>query len=357
VTFAVHEQKRHAVSLNANYSSDLGGSGGFTWTDRNTFGYADQLTFSASVLDLGGTASTGIGYDTSIKYRWPDLGVRDQTLQVALGAIRQSLQAYDQTAQTAGLTLTRKLSDIWTANISMTAMHEVIGQEPLPTSPPPPMPSTEKVDSTYNLLAIPLSVLYDTTNLPSPLLDPTHGIRASASLAPTYSVGPRNALFQIIQASLATYIDLEEVLGTDSGRSVVALRVLGGVALGASTASLPPDQRFYVGGSGTVRGYRYQSIGPQFPDTHNPIGGGAFNAFNAELRQRIGHSLGFVVFGDGGRVTDSLSPFTGAFRVGVGAGARYYTPIGALRLDVAVPVARQPGDDAFEIYVGLGQAF
>ena len=44
-------------------------------------------------------------------------------------------------------------------------------------------------------------------------------------------------------------------------------------------------------------------------------------------------------------------------RVGAGVGVRYYTAIGAIRLDVAVPMNKQPGDDAFEIYIGLGQAF
>jgi translocation and assembly module TamA len=43
--------------------------------------------------------------------------------------------------------------------------------------------------------------------------------------------------------------------------------------------------------------------------------------------------------------------------VGVGAGARYYTPIGPLRLDFAVPTSRRSNDDKFEIYIGLGQAF
>ena len=43
--------------------------------------------------------------------------------------------------------------------------------------------------------------------------------------------------------------------------------------------------------------------------------------------------------------------------VGAGAGVRYYTPIGAVRLDFAIPVTRIPGGDTFEIYIGLGQAF
>ena len=43
--------------------------------------------------------------------------------------------------------------------------------------------------------------------------------------------------------------------------------------------------------------------------------------------------------------------------LGAGAGLRYYTPIGPIRLDVAVPTPRHPGDDAVEVYIGLGQAF
>ena len=43
--------------------------------------------------------------------------------------------------------------------------------------------------------------------------------------------------------------------------------------------------------------------------------------------------------------------------IGVGAGVRYYTPIGPIRFDIAVPTKRYNTDDRFEIYIGLGQAF
>lgn len=65
---------------------------------------------------------------------------------------------------------------------------------------------------------------------------------------------------------MATYFDLHRLFqGDPAGRTVIASRLIAGVAEGASQFSLPPDQRFYAGGSGTVRGYRYQSIGPEFP--------------------------------------------------------------------------------------------
>ena len=84
-----------------------------------------------------------------------------------------------------------------------------------------------------------------------------------------------------------------------------------------------------------------------------------------EYRQRIGQSLGFAVFLDGGQVSDNVNPFDASLRFGAGAGVRYYTPIGPIRLDIALPIARRKTDtdpphyidDACQIYIGLGQAF
>ena len=160
-----------------------------------------------------------------------------------------------------------------------------------------------------------------------------------------------------------TYFDLHNLhLNEDPGRSILAVRALAGLAAGAGELSLPPDQRFYAGGSGTIRGYRYQSVGPLFPDG-NPIGGTAIIAGSAELRQRIGTNWGAAVFVDAGNASRNLNPLNGALRFGTGAGVRYYTPIGPLRVDIAIPLNKRPntatsrGDDAFEIYIGLGQAF
>jgi translocation and assembly module TamA len=386
VTFRLRERPLHAVSLSAGYSSDLGGSAGVAWSDRNLRGNAEQLTVSAKVINLGGTATTGIGYDNSVKYLLPEFAHRDQSLQFAVGALKQALQAYDQTAETSGVTLTRKINSIWSASLGVSAVHETVIQE--------------QSTRVYTLLALPLGLQYDSTGLLSPLLDPTHGVRASLSVAPTLSRGRPNTRFLVSQASVASYLDLQGLLRTKPGRSVLALRALGGSAVGAgefleprnpkdplcqsdpsspecpkvSVPALPPDQRFYAGGSGTVRGYRYQSVGPQFLDG-NPVGGSGMTAVNAEFRQRIATNFGAVVFVDAGEVSQSVSPFaalrhaqrcspvtatssaTTCWAVGVGAGIRYYTPIGPIRLDLAVPTARSANDDRFEIYIGLGQAF
>jgi translocation and assembly module TamA len=368
ITFKVRERLRHAISVSAAYSSDLGGSAGVSWTDRNVFGNADQLTLAASVIDLGGSDTTGTGYDTSAKYVIPDFGRRDQSIQFTVGALKQSLQAYDQTARTTTVTLIRKISSVWTVSVGGATTDEQIIQEDA---------SGTMLDTRfYTLFAVPMNVVYDSTDLASPLEEPRHGIRASLSLRPTLALGHPDARFLISQLKVSTYFDLNHLLPTDPGRTVIALRGLAGRAQGAGEFSLPPDQRFYGGGSDTIRGYRYQSVGPQFPVTPEfpvltPIGGTAITAGGVELRQRLRGDFGAVAFVDAGHVnapliaqpgqagesTAALRAQSSEFRVGAGAGLRYYTPIGPIRLDVAVPVPRHIGDDALEVYIGLGPSF
>src|ERR1700677_1425592 len=357
ITFKLRERLRHSINLPAAYSSDLGGSGGVTWTDRNVFGNAEQLSVTANLTNLGGSDTTGTGYDTGVKYTIPDFLHRDQSLQFAVTAIKQQLQAYDQTAQTASVTLSRKLSSVWTVSAGLSATDETILQviNALPDSSGVIVPVSAKFD--YTLLAVPFKVIYDSTNLPTALEDPRHGFRGSLTLTPTLAIGHPNATFLISTLSIATYFDLNNLLPIAPGRSVLAARALAGVAEGAGELSLPPDQRFYAGGTSTIRGYGYQLVGPMFPHTDIPTGGTAITTGGLEFRQRLYTNWGAVAFVDAGQVSASLKPLPSDVRVGTGAGVRYYTPIGPIRFDLAVPVDRRAGEDSFEVYIGLGQAF
>ena len=125
---------------------------------------------------------------------------------------------------------------------------------------------------------------------------------------------------------------------------------------GASQFDLPADKRFYAGGSATVRGYKYQSVGPTFPDG-KPQGGTAVAAGTIELRQRILSDYGAVAFVDAGQVAANDWSFPSTWGVGAGVGGRYYTAIGPIRFDVAVPVNKLPKSGSFQVYIGIGQAF
>jgi translocation and assembly module TamA len=333
INFDLTERPRHAVDLGLAYSTDLGINFTTAWHDRNLFGNAEQLNLTAA-YQAGGDAIVRPGYQVGAQFLKPDFLRRDQQLELDLNAVKQSLQAYDQTALLEKIALNRKLSPRWTASLGLSGEQESILQE--------------GQTNHYNLVGMPASLKYDST---TNLLDPTEGIRAALLVTPTESIGTPSATFLLMQISGSTYLDL-----FNDGRSVVALRGLLGQASGVGVFGIPPDQRFYAGGSATVRGYRYQTLGPQFPD-RNPTGGTAIATGTVEMRQRILGSYGVVGFVDVGQVTAHGAPFSDNWHAGAGVGARYYTPIGPIRVDVAVPLNKLPGGDTLELYIGIGQAF
>ncbi len=335
ITFLVHEAPPRTVSFTAGYATDTGGLVGASWTHHNLFGNGETLTLSAAATGLGGSNSTGLGYNVGATYTLPAFFERNQSLSFNLGALKQDFTAYDQTALLAGTTLTRKIGTHWSVNVGLSGTIEQDEQE--------------GVTREYDLIQLPLGLKYDSTNS---LFDPTRGIRASATITPTESLLAPSATFTILQLGASTYIDLSG----GRGRSVIALRALVGSVQGASTFELPPDQRFYAGGSATIRGYDYQSVGPQFPDG-TPAGGTAIDAGTIEYRQRFGGSFGTAIFVDAGQVNASSSPFEGSLKIGAGVGLRYYTAIGPIRVDVAVPVVKEPNSGSLQVYIGIGQAF
>ncbi len=293
---------------------------------------------------MGGTAEQGLGYDVYAQLTKPDFLALDQSLRIRVEALKQDLFTYNQTAELAEIGLTRKLSPRWTVSGNLLGEQEQIRQE------------GDTRDYTFG--QVPLTANYDSTDLANPLDGATHGVRIGLGVTPTESFGASDgsAFFTILQAQASTYFDLHTLGLARPGRSVIAVRGVVASVQGASTFELPPDQRLYAGGSNTIRGYKYQQVSPLFPD-NVPTGGTSLDAVQLELRQRIYGPVGIALFTDAGQVGAGSSPGSGPLRIGVGAGVRYYTGIGPIRLDVAVPVDKIPGDDSFELYVGLGEAF
>jgi translocation and assembly module TamA len=101
-------------------------------------------------------------------------------------------------------------------------------------------------------------------------------------------------------------------------------------------------------------------VGP-LDDDNDPLGGRSLVELGLELRIKVTDSIGIVPFLDAGQVYDTVYPDFSVdtpLRYGAGLGLRYYTAIGPVRLDVAVPLnPRETNDNDFEIYISLGQAF
>ena len=98
-------------------------------------------------------------------------------------------------------------------------------------------------------------------------------------------------------------------------------------------ALLPITERFFSGGSTTLRGYDFEQAGPR--DANNrPRGGNALVIVNAELRRSVYRALAMVGFYDGGNVflTASQIKFRDITHT-VGVGLRLKTPLGPFRVD------------------------
>lgn len=127
---------------------------------------------------------------------------------------------------------------------------------------------------------------------------------------------------------------------------------------------VPLPERFFVGGSNSLRGFAINQAGPRDPSTGGPVGGNAMFVNNIELRlpptalPYVGENVNFVFFHDmGNGFTQSRDMWKNLFRWSqkdkaacrdlstaavcdlnyvshsVGAGIRYKTPIGPIRID------------------------
>ncbi|GAA4482689.1 autotransporter assembly complex family protein [Gluconacetobacter asukensis] len=343
LSMAFKEGKVRMVAVQGGYSTDLGGRAGISWTHRNIFGNAERLRLTALVTGLGGSAQQGLGYDVYADLMKPDFGSRDQNLSVRVEGIRQLLYSYRQTALLVRAGVVRKLGQRWTVSFEGQAEQEHIDQMGM--------------SNDYTIVSLPVGATYDSTGLNNPIDPATHGVRVAASVTPSASLINGMSFFTIMQANASTYFDLTHLGISRPGRSVIAVRGIVGSVQGASTFDIPPDQRLYAGGSATVRGFRYQGVGPQFDGSKYAIGGTSMDAGSVEFRQRLFRSFGGALFADAGQVGTGSRPFQGTLRVGAGAGVRYYTPIGPVRVDIAVPLNRPKRGDTWELYLGLGETF
>nr|WP_241696255.1 autotransporter assembly complex family protein [Solimonas terrae] len=122
-------------------------------------------------------------------------------------------------------------------------------------------------------------------------------------------------------------------------RSRVLLRYEYGANWVGNFGKLPASQRFFAGGDDSIRGYDYESIGPE--DSNGAVIGGNFlTTFSSEIETRVWGNWGVAAFADGGGVSSDAAP---GFHYAAGGGLRYRSPVGVIRVDVGHPFdAGQP---------------
>jgi outer membrane protein insertion porin family len=136
--------------------------------------------------------------------------------------------------------------------------------------------------------------------------------------------------------------------------------VYAGIRLGLARAFggvVPLSERFFAGGSTTLRGFEQNSVGPVGTDGL-PLGGGAMIAINNELRFPLIGVFDGVTFVDIGNVFRTPADFSlGDLRKSGGLGLRVRTPWFLGRVDYGIPFDRRTGERRSRLYFSIGQAF
>jgi translocation and assembly module TamA len=324
----VRERRHRTMRAGLNYTTDFGFGAIFGWEHRNLFGRGEFFATQLSVNELLQSLDTD--------FQKPQFMREDQRLVLRSILSREDLDAYESRSIRNSATIQRDLS----RNLTVGAG---VGFDYLDI--------LEDGDrDTFYLFSIPLSATLNTTD---DLLDPTRGFTLSALATPFIETLGDNVSYFRYDISGSAYLQV-----VDERRLVLAARGRYGQILGAQRDRVPVTERFYAGGGGSVRGYPFQSLSPQ-DENDDPTGGLSVLEFSFEARTKVSERLGFVLFADGGRAYERDTPDPGEKLFwGVGAGLRYYTVIGPVRLDVAFPLQDRDGvDDAFQVYISIGQSF
>jgi translocation and assembly module TamA len=115
---------------------------------------------------------------------------------------------------------------------------------------------------------------------------------------------------------------------------------------------MPPSLRFYAGGDRSIRGYGWREVGPRIRNAAgDEFATGARNLLvgSVEYERYFKGPWGAAVFVDSGSAFDGSSP---DMRTGVGAGLRWRSPVGPVRIDIAHGLDHP--DSPFTIHLNIG---
>jgi outer membrane protein insertion porin family len=136
-----------------------------------------------------------------------------------------------------------------------------------------------------------------------------------------------------------------------------------GVAGGYGGKELPFFKNFYAGGTGSVRGYDYSSLGPRDASNY-ALGGDRRVVGTAEILfpfpgMEKESSVRLSAFLDGGAVygATSLVPASIGMRYSYGLGVTWYSPAGPIQLSWATPLNSQPQDKLQNFQFSMGGMF
>ncbi len=333
----VSESRYKRIDLGTGYVSPSAVFGSVTWLHPNIMGNNQRLSIGIYMMEYFGSRD-GRMIAPEIVYEEPWFLSSRWKWQLKLGYLYFFTPGIRQRSYSITSTFARDITGHLKFTIGYSLEYEKYNEWADTSFTTTDWRTTSSITST---------LVHDTR---SPLLDPLRGhwMMGSGKLSGGFLGG--NDYYRIsTEARLYFPLSSDFILAG-------SLRLGGSFPYGDDT-TVPPDDRFYLGGGTTIRGYPFNSLGPK-DDDENPIGGRLEVLGNFEIRTRIVGNLGIVLFTDAGGLWNAFNEIdfeTAGF--GTGFGLRYHTLFGPLRLDYGFAPTWRNSLKRGKIYIGIGHAF
>jgi outer membrane protein insertion porin family len=321
------EAKAKELGFYVGYDTFDGILLGTNYTNRNIDGLGRIFSFFVDY--------TGRGPDGEISYENPWFLESDIDFRAALGLSYKSLIGYSIQKYYGRIAFTKTFrKGIETAAFLEAKEADVTSIVIRPESLAGP--------TAYQLITLGLTQTFDFRDSPT---NPHHGWVLDGSASFSESVDG-SASFARFTGRYSTYFSFGKTLLAFGAR-------MGYINAVEGTAGVPIDERFFNGGSTTVRSFYETDLSPKDTENH-PIGGLARSIFNVEYNVPIfGDLIGAAFFDAGGT---GNTPFDN-FATGIGAGVRYNLPIGPVRVDYGVNPAPRKNQSSSVWSLSFGFAF
>ena len=346
---SAEEAKSKEFGLALGYGSYTGAIVGASFRDRDLFGYGRPISTLAEWNERG--------YKWEILWEDPYFFDTDFGFKAKLAALTFDFDSYTKNETGLRLDFTRKLSKYYEVGLVFSARHvDVTSSDVNPAL---------LGDTSYFVSSI---GLVQTLDLRDNKVNPSRGFVFDSTVDFASSALGSNIDFVRSTGRVSYYLPFghEPKPGFPDKRTMLALGARAGIihALNGddTIAEIPIDERFFNGGSTTVRSFAERDLGPH--DNGHSIGGEFFSVFNVEYIFPIyGELLGAVFFDAGNLLPNATDPFDSVtagledMRYAVGVGLRYKLPIGPVRLDYGYNPDKRPNEDQGAFHFCFGFAF
>ncbi len=198
----------------------------------------------------------------------------------------------------------------------------------------------------YQKSGIALGGIYKTAD---PKLDPVQGYSVAMNIKTNGMYLTREMPFYRILVEFKNYQALRQGV-------ILAFKLKSGSVKSTDPNSgVPIDERFFAGGSHSVRGWSRSDLGPK-DEKGDPLGGNSLLEGSVEARISIARWGTFVLFTDAGNVwKQSFTMHLDDLHYAAGLGIRIKTPIGPAGLDFARPIFEHT--KRWQLHFNIGHPF